>query len=185
MAGLVKGPFTVKWGSNTLNDVQDYSFDYSVDSNDYTTLDGRKTTLEGAISASVSIQLLKSDVAALAVVLPQYYVPQGGTMSTGEVVANASGAIDVSAASCNTTPVFNNLDIISCGTEATVVRLVNTRTTIDSVDLQDSTVLTFTVKFTSEPAAGDGTVQVFTSATDSISQLKLSTLKQKRQKQPF
>lgn len=166
---IVKGPFVVKWGSNTLNNVQDYSFDYSTDSNDYTTLDGSKTTIEGAISATVSIQLLRSDVAALAVVLPQYYVPQGGTMSTGETVANASGAIDITAASCNTTPVYNNLDIISCGTNATVVRLVNARTTIDSVDLQDSTVLTFTIKFVGEPAGGNAAVQVFTSDAGSIS----------------
>ena len=165
----VKGPFTVKWGSNTLTDVQDYSFDYSVESSDYNTLDGRKTTLEGAISATASIQLLKSDVAALAVVLPQYFVAQGETMSTGETVANASGAIDVVAASCDTDPVYNNLDIISCGTDATVLRLVNARTTIDSVDLQDSTLLTFTVKFIGEPAQGDASVQVFTSATGSIS----------------
>jgi len=169
MAGLVKGPFIVKWGGNTLEDVQDYSFDYSVDSNDYNTIDGRKTTLEGAISASVSIQLLKSDVAALATVLPQYFVAQGETMSTGEVVADADGAIDVVAASCDTTTVYNNLDIVSCGTNATVVRLVNARSVIDSVDLQDSTVLTFTVKFVGEPAQGDAAVQVFTSSTGSIS----------------
>ena len=165
----VKGPFIVKWGSNTLQNVQDYSFDYSVDSSEYTTLDGKKTTFDGAISASATIQLLRSDVAALAVVLPQYYVPQGGTMSTGEVVASADGAIDVAAASCNTTPVYNNLDIISCGTNATVVRLVNTRTSIDSIDLQDSTVLTFTVRFVSEPQGSAGSVQVFTSSTGSIS----------------
>lgn len=166
---LVKGPFTVKWGSNTLTNVQDYSFDYNVDSNDYTTLDGIKTTIESTISATVSLQLLKSDVAALAVVLPQYYIAQGSTMSTGEVVNNASGAIDIVAASCNTTPVYNPLDIISCGSLATVVRLVNARTTIDSIDLQDSSVLTFTVKFVGEPASGKAAVQVFSSASDSIS----------------
>jgi hypothetical protein len=169
MAGLVKGPFIVKWGSNTLTNVQDYSFDYSVDSNDYTTLDGRKTTLDGAISASVSIQLLKSDIPSLAAVLPQYYVAQGQTMSTGEIVASTEGAIDVLAASCSASPVYNNLDIISCGTLATVGRLVRARSTIDSVDLQDSTVLTFTIKFVGESAAGTGSVQVFSSAADSIS----------------
>ncbi len=165
----VKGPFIVKWGNNTLSNVQDYSFDYSVESSEYTTLDGKKVTFDGAISATVSLQLLRSDVASLAVVLPQYFVPQGGTMSTGEVVANSGGAIDIAAASCNTTPVYNNLDIISCGTSATVVRLVNSRTTIDSIDLQDSTVLTFTVKFVGEPTGTQGSVQVFTSSTGSIS----------------
>jgi hypothetical protein len=165
----LKGPFIVKWGNNTLQNVQDYSFDYSVDSSDYTTLDGKKTTFDGAVSASASIQLLRSDVPALATVLPQYYVPQGGTMSTGEIVANAGGAIDVGAASCNSTPVYNNLDIISCGTNATVVRLVNCRTSIDSIDLQDSTVLTFTIRFSSEPTGNSGSVQVFTSSTGSIS----------------
>lgn len=166
---LVKGPFVVKWGNNTLANVQDYSFDYNVDSNDYTTLDGVKTSLEGAISAAVSIQLLRSDVAALAVVLPQYFVAQGATMSTGEAVLNSTGAIDIVAASCNTTPVYNNLDIISCGTNATVVRLTHARTIIDSIDLQDSTVLTFTIKFVGEPVTSGAAVQVFTSSTDSIS----------------
>ncbi len=166
---IVRGPFVAKWGSNTLADVQDYSFDYSVDTNEYNTIDGRKTIFDGAISASVSIQLLRSDVPALAAVLPQYFVAQGGTMSTGEVVTNASGAIDVVAASCNTVAVYNNLDIISCSSNATVVRLVNARSSIDSVDLQDSTVLTFTIKFTGEPAQGDAAVQVFTSSTGSIS----------------
>jgi hypothetical protein len=168
---LVKGPFIVKWGANTLQSVQDYSFDYSVDSNDYTTLDGNKTSLEGAVVAKVSIQLLRSDVAALAVVLPQYFVPQGQALSTGDIVANASGALDIVAASCNTTPVYNNLDIISCGTNATVVRLLHARTVIDSIDLQDSTVLTFTVKFIGEPATGTSAIQVFTStaAADSVS----------------
>lgn len=165
----LKGPFIVKWGNNTLSNVQDYAFDYSVDSNDYTTLDGKKTTVEGSISATVSIQLLRSDVPALATVLPQYYVPQGGTMSTGELVSNSTGAIDISAASCNTVPVYNNLDIISCGSNATVVRLVNARTTIDSVDLQDSTILTFTIRFVGEPQGAAGAVQVFTSSTGSIS----------------
>lgn len=169
MAGLLKGPFVVKWGANTLTNVQDYSFDYSIDSNDYTTLDGVKTTLDGAISASVSIQLLRSDVASLAIVLPQYYVAHGATMSTGEVVASTDGAIDVVAASCSSSPVYNNLDIISCGTNSTVVRLVNARSTIDSVDLQDSTVLTFTIKFIGVAPSGQGAVQVFSSTTDSIS----------------
>jgi hypothetical protein len=167
--GLVKGPFIVKWGSNTLQDVQDYSFDHSLDTNDYNTLDGRKTTLDGAISDTVSIQLLRSDVPALAAVLPQYFVAQGGTMSTGEVVASSGGAIDIVAASCSSVAVYNNLDIISCGSNATVVRLVNARSSIDSIDLQDSTLLTFTIKFTGEPAQGDASVQVFTSSADSIS----------------
>ena len=39
MANLVKGPFDLKWGANTLVDVSEISLDYNQDSNDYATVD--------------------------------------------------------------------------------------------------------------------------------------------------
>lgn len=161
MASLVRGPFDLKWGANTLQDVSEISLDYDQETNDYTTIDNRRYTIDGAINASVSVTLLKSDVAALATVLPQYVVANGGVLSTGETVTNAAGAIDVVAASCENDPVYNDLDIISCGAVGDVFRLKNARTRIDSMELADNAVRTVTVVFVGEPAAGDANVQFF------------------------
>lgn len=161
MAQLVRGPFDIKWGANTLQDVSEVSLDYEQETNDYSTIDNRNYTIDGAITASVSVTLLKSDVASLAMVLPQYAVANGGTMSSGETVTDADGAIDVMAASCENDPVYNDLDIIACGTNAEVFRLKNARTRIDSMELADNAVRTITVVFVGEPEAGQANIQFF------------------------
>lgn len=161
MGKLVRGPFDLRWGSNTLVDVSEISLDYSQDSNDYTTVDNRRYTLDGAIAASVSLTFLASDVPSLAAVLPQYHVPNGGTLSSGEAVTGVDGAIDVVAASCDSDPVYNDLDVISCGTNGQVFRLKNARTKIDSMEFADNAVRTVTVVFIGEPEAGQGNIQFF------------------------
>lgn len=168
MAQLVKGPFDLKWGGNTLLDVSEVSLDYSQDSNDYTTVAGNKYTVDGAISASVTLTFLASDVPALAVVLPQFHIPNGEVMSTGETVTDADGAIDIKAASCDTESVYNNLDIISCGNPGQVFRLVNARTKVDSMELADNAIRTVSVMFLGEPGAGEGNIQFFKEGTLSV-----------------
>jgi hypothetical protein len=158
---LVRGPFDIKWGSNTLVDISEISLDFEQESNDYTTVDNRRYTIDGAISATVTLTLLASDVPALSVVLPQYHVPNAGTLSTGEKVSEANGAIDVVAASCDTNPVYNDLDIISCGSPGQVFRLKKARTKIDSMEFADNAVRTVTVAFIGEPAAGTANIQFF------------------------
>jgi hypothetical protein len=155
---LVKGPFNFKWGSNTIRNVSDISVDYSVDTSDTDTLDGNKFTVQTGMSATVTLTLLDNDIASLATLLPQFYVPQGGTLSTGETVGQSQGAIDVTAASCTSSDVFNQLDIYACGTNAQVLRLVRARTQIDSVDVADG-LRTVAVKFIGEPQSGDGVIQ--------------------------
>ena len=158
---LVRGPFDLRWGANTLVDVSEISLEYDQDSSDYTTVDNRRYTIDGAISASVTLTFLASDVASLAAVLPQYHVPTGGTLSSGEVVGGTDGAIDVVAASCDSDPVYNDLNIISCGTNGEVFRLKNARTKIDSMEFADNAVRTVTVAFIGEPEAGVGNIQFF------------------------
>lgn len=162
---LVRGPFDLQWGENTLTDVSEISVDYSQDSNDYTTVDNRSYTVDGAINASASLTFLASDVAALAAVLPQYHVANGGNLSSGELVTDEDGAIDVVAASCDTSPVYNDLDIISCGNPGQVFRLKNARTKIDSMEIADNAVRTVTVMFLGEPDQGIGAIQFFTEGT--------------------
>lgn len=161
MANLVKGNFEVKWGVNTLLDISEISLDYEQNSNDYETVQGNSYTVEGAIIASATLTFLKSDVASLATVLPQYYVANGGELSTGETVTHADGAIDVKAASCDTAPTYNDLDVISCGTPGDVFRLTNARTVIDSMEFADNSVRTVTVRFVGEPTPGTGNIQFF------------------------
>lgn len=161
---LVRGPFDLVWGANTLVDVSEISLDYEQDSNDYTTVDNRRYTIDGAINASVTLTFLSSDVASLAAVLPQYHVASGGKLSSGETVTGTDGAIDVVAASCDSDPVYNDLNIIACGTNAQVFRLKNARTKIDSMEFADNAVRTVTVAFIGEPAAGVGNIQFFREA---------------------
>lgn len=155
---LVKGPFNFKWGANQLNNISEISVDYAVDTSDTTTLDGNKYTTQTGMSATVTLTLLDNDIASLATVLPQYYVPMGGTLSTGETVAQPQGAIDITAASCTTSGVYNPLDIYACGTNSQVMRLVRARTQIDSVDIADG-LRTVAVMFVGEPQSGDAVVQ--------------------------
>lgn len=155
---LVKGPFNFKWGANTINNVSEVSFDYTVDTNDTTTLDGNKYTVQTGMSATVSLTLLDNDIESLAMILPQFWVDEGETLSTGELVTQSQGAIDITAASCTTSDVYNQLDIYACGTNAQVARLVRARTQVDSVDISDG-LRTVTVLFIGEPQSGDAVVQ--------------------------
>ena len=155
---LVKGPFNFKWGANTLNNVSEMSVDYSVESSDTTTLDGNKYMVQTGISATITMTLLDNDIASLATILPQFYVPMGGVLSTGQTVTQAQGAIDVKAAACGTSEVYNQLDIYACGTNAQVLRLVNARTQIDSIDMSDG-LRTVAIMFIGEPLAGQAVVQ--------------------------
>jgi len=155
---LVKGPFNFKWGANTLNNISEMSVDYSVESSDTTTLDGNKYMVQTGISATITMTLLDNDIASLATILPQFYVPMGGVLSTGQTVTQAQGAIDVKAAACGTNEVHNQLDIYACGTNAQVLRLVNARTQIDSIDMSDG-LRTVAIMFIGEPLAGQAVVQ--------------------------
>ena len=165
MANLVKGNFEIKWGANELYDISEISLDYEQNSNDYETVQGQTYTIEGAIKASVTLTLLKSDVESLAVVLPQYFVANGSQMSSGETVTDEAGAIDVQAASCDTAPTYNDLDVIACGDPGDVFRLKNARTVIDSMEFADNSVRTVSIRFVGEPGPGVGNIQFFKEGT--------------------
>lgn len=164
---LVRGPFDLKWGDNTLLNIEEVSVDYEQDSEDYTTVQHNTYELDGPIKASITITLLATDIAALSVVLPQYHVNNGGVMSTGETVSNANGAIDVVAQDCDAGDVYNDLDVISCGNPGDVFRLVNARTKLDSVEFDDK-IRKIMVKFIGVPAQGDGVVQFFKEGTINV-----------------
>ena len=157
---LVKGPFKIKWGNNTVHDVEEVEFEYEVESNDYKTVDGRTYKVQGAINASVSLTLLSTDVASLGVFLGDYHVRKNETLSTGETVDAEEGVIDIQAASCNGVPNTNyHLEIEACTGD--IVRLVNTKPTITNIELADNSIRKVTLTFNAEPAQGQGVLQFF------------------------
>lgn len=157
---LVRGPYDLTWNGSTLSTIEEISVDYAQDSEDYTTVQHQTFELDGPIKASVTLTLLASDVAALRLVLPQYHVANGGTLSTGERVSEANGAIDVKALDCEDAVVYSDLDINACGSQSSVFRLVNARTRLDGVEFDDK-VRKVMVKFIGEPAQTEATIQFF------------------------
>lgn len=155
-----RGPFTFRWAGNEFTDVEEVDTNVEQDTDERTTVTGTTFEFDGAIKASATIKLLRSDVPTLAALLPQYFVPNGQEMSTGETVNQANGAIDVKAASCDTSSIYGDLDIITCGSPQQVFRLVNARTKIEDVET-DAFLQTVTVRFIGEPAAGEGNIQFF------------------------
>lgn len=164
---LVRGPFDISWGGNTLASIEEISVDHEQDSEDYTTVQHQTFELDGPIKSTVTLTLLASDVAALAAVLPQYHISNGGVMSTGETVNNADGAIDVLGLSCDEDPVYNDLDIVSCANPGQVFRLVHARTKLDSIEFDDK-IRKVMVKFIGEPAQGEANVQFFKEGTINV-----------------
>ncbi|MFA9228799.1 MAG: hypothetical protein ACEQR7_10290, partial [Agathobacter rectalis] len=161
---IIRGPFDIKWGDNTIEDVEDVSLDISIDSEDYQTVQGRTLEIDGSYKATGILTLLASDIPALAALLPQYFVQNGGILSTGETVNNADGAIDMKPASCDDSIVYNNLDFISCGNPGQVTRITNARTKIDSVEL-DNKVQKVMIKFIGEALPSEAVVQFFREGT--------------------
>lgn len=164
---LVKGPFRFKWGDNQLTNISEISTDFAVETSETTTLDGGSFSVQTGMTASVTLTLLDNDVASLATILPQYYVATGGTLSTGEVVSSPDGAIDIVAASCAAVEIHNPLDVYDC-TGGQVMRLVNARTQIDTVDIGDG-LRTISVMFVGEPSGGQAVMQLLGSQDAPIS----------------
>lgn len=161
---LVRGPFDITWGANTLESVEEIEVEYEQDSEDYQTVQHQTFELDGAIKSTVTLTLLATNVAALAAVLPQYHVANSEVLSTGETVSDTDGAIDVVAVNCDESPVYSDLDIVACGNPGEVFRLVNARSKIDSIEFDDK-VRKVMVKFVGEPGSGEANVQFFKEGT--------------------
>lgn len=156
---MFKGPFTVRFGATTITDVMDYSPSFDVTSNDYSTIDGRTTTITTGIKASVDVQLRGLTPSAVAAVLPQYFKAHGETLSTGQEVTNEDGAIDIVPAACEDEDIAADLDIVDC-TGNLAVRINSAVASLNSIDMQDGALLTITVTFTGQPDQGEAVAQI-------------------------
>lgn len=158
MGKIIKGPFDLQYGANTLADVESIDFSYDVDSDDKTTVQGRSRTLYGAHKVSVTVKFLQSDVPSLAVALPQYHVANGGTLSTGETVTDPDGAIDLVPGGCDAASTQASLIISSCGSDGEILRVLDCATEIAGIDMDEKN-RTVDVSFTG--FSEDATIQMF------------------------
>ena len=161
---LVREPFEIKWGSNVITDIEEVNIEHSIESTDFTTVQGQTLELDGAYKVTATITLLASDIPALAAILPQYFVANNGTLSTGETVNSATGAIDIKAATCSSSTTYNDLDIKACGNPGQVLRIVNARTKIEGIEV-DNVIQKVMIKFIGESDSDEATVQIFTYGT--------------------
>lgn len=164
---LIKGPFTIKWGSNVIDDVEEISVEHSISSDEFETIQGKTYEIDGAYKVSAVITLLGSDIPALAAVLPQHFVANGSVLSTGETVTSTNGAIDVVPGACDESVTYNDLDIISCASTSNVARIVNARTKIEGIEV-DGKIQKVMVKFVGESATDEASIQFFTEGTIAV-----------------
>jgi hypothetical protein len=147
MGQIVKGPFDLQYGLNTLAEIENIDFSYDVDSDDKKTVQGHSKTIYGAHKVSVKAKFLETDIPSLAVVLPQYHVAMGDTLSSGETVTDADGAIDLVPGGCAAGSTTADLIINSCGTDGQVLRVMECGTEFTGVDMDEksrSIEVTFT-----------------------------------------
>lgn len=157
---IVRGPFDIRWGNDELNDVEELDFEFELDTEDYQTIQGRTIELDGNMKVAVTLTLLSSDISALKIILPQYYVEQGEELSTGEIVTSEQGAIDVVARACGEDEITRDLEIISCGNPSEITRINSARSKMDSVEVDDK-VRKVIVRLVGEAPAGEGVMQFF------------------------
>lgn len=154
----MRGPFTLSWGGNVLEDVEEIEFDLQTNSEEFETHAGNIFQIEGGIKAEVKVTLLSTDIPALAALLPQYFVPNGEILGDGTFVDNENGAIDLVPNDCSTDPIYNDLIITSCGETAESIKLIKARTLIDSIEI--GKIRKVVVKLIGEPVAGESVIQV-------------------------
>lgn len=159
---LVKGPFDLQWGSNLLAGINSVKTTYKVNSSNYETVQGNDYTVYGSHLATIEIELIETDIASLAAALPQYFVANGGTLSTGEIVTDVNGAIDIVPGGLITPPA-HGLIITSSGSPSQIARLVNATSEISAVDIDGAKLRRVSVIFTGSPASNEATMQFFKS----------------------
>lgn len=155
---ILRGPFTLTWGGNTLEDIESVEVSYETNSKEYEANSGSVYQIETGLKASARLTFLATDIASMAAVLPQYFVPQNSVMSDGNYVADPRGAIDIVAAECDSEPIYNDLTMDSCGNPGETVKILNARTLVDAIEV--GKIRKIVVKFIGEPEAGRSIVQL-------------------------
>ena len=135
---IVTGPFNVDFGQNTLAEIETISVDPTVETTTVNSVQGKTHTIQGPLGITAELTFLETDIPALSVILPQYHVAQGQTLSTGETVTDEDGAIDIVAAACDNEMSLEDLVIRSCANPAQIFRIPQASTTVTGVTFEDN-----------------------------------------------
>lgn len=155
---IIRGPFTLTWGGNTLEDIEAIEVEYETNTEDYEANSGNVYQIEKSIKASVRLTLLASDVASLGAILPQYFVPEDGQLGNGDFVFDPRGGIDIIPDDCSSESIYNDLMIESCGSPGEAFKLMNARTLVEGFEI--GKLRKIVVKFIGEPDTGMSIVQL-------------------------
>lgn len=155
---IIRGPFNLKWGDDILAEIETVEIEHELNSDDYEANSGHVYQIDKSRKVSARLTFLATDIASLAVVLPQYYVPQGGILSSGEPVNASGGAIDVVPHPCAPEVLNKDLDIIACGLQAESIRIKKCRTELEQIEV--GKVRKIVVKFIGEPLPNEAAIQL-------------------------
>lgn len=133
---LAKGPFEIKYGVDVLAGIETIDITTDITRDTYETVQGRSYEIATNKRVTVVATFLETDVASLSVVLPQYFVANGGTLSTGETVNDADGAIDITPDVCGEAGAATDLVITSCGNPGHVLRIPECETEWESIEME-------------------------------------------------
>lgn len=153
------GPFTFEWNNITINNVEEVELTHEIQSEQIPTLDHKTLEFTGSFAFNAIITLAMVDVPIIGSLLPQFFVPYQGIMSTGELVVDEEGAIDVVPGRCDD-QTYADLLVTSCGDPGNVFRGVNTRTVPEAISF-DQYRQTVQIKFIGEAPAGQATIQLY------------------------
>lgn len=155
---IIRGPFSLTWGGNTLADIEQIGFEYETNTEDYEANSGQVYQIEKSRKAIITLTFLATDIPSLAAVLPQYFVAQDEQMADNTFVVDSRGAIDIRADDCDTEPIYNDLEILACDDPADSFKLLHARTMIEGFEI--GKVRKIVVKFIGEPPAGTSIIQL-------------------------
>ena len=161
---IAKGPFNLKWGDDTLAEIETVEVDHEINSEGYEANSGNVYQIEKSRKFVIRVTLLATDLASLAVVLPQYFVAKNAQLADGTVVTNDDGALDIKNLGCSDVFVYHDLDISSCGSTAETFRLKNARSILRNIEI--GKIRKIVVEFIGEPVVGGSALQFIEVVTD-------------------
>lgn len=158
---VITGPFKLEYAGLAINNVSEVSFDYSADSSQPTTIDGRTFDIPTTTSISVTATIIGADTEILGQIFPSKLKTAGQVVSTGETVTATDNHPDpkvidlTSVTACDSQDKFD-LTLTGCDT---VYRVNDCTVKIDSLEIEDNVLVNVSLIFTGSPDVNeDGTV---------------------------
>jgi hypothetical protein len=154
---VIVGPWDIEVGGLILAGIEALAVNYSVKEDNFDSLQGNAYTIDGPHKASIEATFLETDIPSLKAALPQHWIANGGTLSTGETVADSDGAIDIVPSNIGNP---RDLIVVSANNPGHVIRFNGTTSQISGVETT-TTIRKIKVKFNVQPVQGKALVQFF------------------------